>query len=69
MRKLGPGIYQDGDSVHFNVREMCDELRWPYTRENIRTVEETALRAFAQVFGAPPKEVLIVEVPPEGQVN
>jgi hypothetical protein len=69
MRRLAAGIYCDETSIHFHVREMCDELNVAYTRENIRAVEQAALRAFAQVFGAPPKEVLIVEVPPEGKVN
>jgi hypothetical protein len=69
MRQLGPGIYQDGDTVHFNVREMCKELRWPYTRRNINVIEASCLAAFQQTFGAPPATVLIVEVPPQEEVN
>lgn len=72
MRKLAAGIYRDdsdGGTIHFHAREMCQALGIPYTSEACRMIQEEAMRAFVQVFGAAPDNVLIVEVPRQEEVN
>ena len=59
MRKLAPGIYAEDGVVQFNMREMCRFLGIPYTEQACKMIEEEAIAAFIEVFGAPPTRVTI----------
>ncbi len=69
METLGPGIYLDADDVHFNFREMCEDLGIPHTHANCQMIRHETLRAFVEVFGRPPKEVIVINLPAAGGVS
>ncbi len=50
MRKLGPGIYIDGQTAHFDANEVCEAMGVPPTPENLETAEKAAVDAFAEAF-------------------
>jgi hypothetical protein len=51
MRKLGPGLYFDGDGLHISEEELCEAMGVPYTPENCAVVESAALTAARAAFG------------------
>jgi hypothetical protein len=41
MRKLGPGIYLDGNALHFCELEICQDLGVKPTEQAGRIIEQT----------------------------
>jgi len=51
MKKIGPGLYVEGESIHFYTPELCEHLGVPATPENQRVAEEAAREAIQEQLG------------------
>jgi hypothetical protein len=52
MRKIGPGIYvnEKTRAIHISERELCEHFQVPYNAENIRIIEEAAMKVAREQF-------------------
>lgn len=58
IRKLGPGVYVQGDAIHIYAPEICETLGKPLTPENLRAAEEGAIDAIRDAYGFIPAEII-----------
>lgn len=66
MRKLGPGIYVTANrELHISEREICEHFGVPWTAENVRVIEETAIETVRKIFQFDGPVIRAGEVPPE----
>jgi hypothetical protein len=63
MKKIGPGMYVQGDSMHFYAPELCEELGVPPTPENQRIAQEAARQVIQRSLGNVPITEVDDDVP------
>lgn len=55
MKRLGPGVYSDGDTLHLVIPELLEANGWPATRANV-----DRLSAMAEIMAT--ERAMAVEV-------
>ena len=51
MQKLGPGIYvTPGRELHISESEICEHFGVPYSRANVRMIEESLVEVLRREF-------------------
>jgi len=52
MKKLGPGVYTDGDALHFDAPGICEHFGVPFNARNWATLKSAIVHVVTRAGSA-----------------